>query len=123
MLIESLKSKKARIGIIGLGYVGLPLIIEFGKAGFAVTGLDIDSAKVDQLTKGKSYIKHIPSESIVALNKTGRTEWTMDFSKTSDLDCILIAVPTPLNANREPNMEFILNLRLGFMEVMLLLSG
>jgi len=109
MLLEKIVSKEARIGIVGLGYVGLPLIIEFGKAGFQVTGLDIDPGKIEHLSAGRSYIKHIPSESIAALNATGRLTWTTDFTATANLDCLLICVPTPLNANREPNMDYILS--------------
>jgi len=109
MLVEKIKKKEARIGIVGLGYVGLPLIIEFGKAGFHVTGLDIDPAKIESLSAGKSYIKHIPSDAIGKLNASGRLVWTTDFSTAANIDCILICVPTPLNANREPNMDYILS--------------
>ncbi len=109
MLLEKIKSKQATIGIIGLGYVGLPLVIEFGRAGFQVVGLDIDPAKVEQLNRGESYIQHIPSEKIRDLIEQKRFESTADFSKTPGLDCILICVPTPLNANREPDMSFIVS--------------
>ena len=76
MLIKKIKEKKARIGVIGLGYVGLPLLIEFGKAGFPITGLDIDKNKVDQLLQGRSYIRHISGESILALNSLWPQNWT-----------------------------------------------
>ncbi|MCZ6512970.1 MAG: nucleotide sugar dehydrogenase [Nitrospinae bacterium] len=109
MLLEKIKSKQATIGIIGLGYVGLPLVIEFGQAGFQVVGLDIDPAKVEQLNRGESYIQHIPSEKIRDLIEQKRFESTADFSKIPGLDCILICVPTPLNANREPDMSFIVS--------------
>ncbi len=109
MLLEKIKSKQARIGIIGLGYVGLPLVLEFGRAGFQVVGLDIDPAKVERLNRGESYIRHIPSEIIRDLIQQKRFESTADFSKTSGLDCILICVPTPLNTYREPDMSFIVS--------------
>ncbi len=109
MLIQKIKEKQARVGIIGLGYVGLPLVIAFGKAGFRVTGLDIDAEKVDRLSKGESYIQHIPADTIATLAKEGFLNFTTDFSSISELDCILICVPTPLNRNREPDMSFIVS--------------
>ncbi|MDH5762160.1 MAG: nucleotide sugar dehydrogenase [Nitrospinota bacterium] len=107
MLLDRIKQKHARIGIIGLGYVGLPLVIELGRAGFQVVGLDIDSAKVDHLNQGESYIQHIPSDTIRDLKDRKTFEATTDFSTVARLDCILICVPTPLNANREPDMSYI----------------
>jgi UDP-N-acetyl-D-glucosamine dehydrogenase len=107
MLLDRIKQKQARIGIIGLGYVGLPLVIELGRAGFEVVGLDIDSAKVDHLNQGESYIQHIPSDAIQNLKDRKTFEATTDFSSVARLDCILICVPTPLNANREPDMSYI----------------
>ena len=106
-LIEKIKSKNARIGIIGLGYVGLPLIIEFCKAGFRVTGFDIDPKKVDLLRDGKSYIKHIDSTLITQNLK--HFSPTSDFSRLSEMDCIIICVPTPLNRHREPDMSYVFN--------------
>ena len=107
MLLEQIKQKQSRIGIIGLGYVGLPLVIEFGRAGFQVVGLDIDPTKVDRLNRGESYIKHIPSKTLRELVEQKQFKSTTDFSSVSDLECILICVPTPLNSNREPDMSFI----------------
>ena len=109
MLISKIKEKKARIGVIGLGYVGLPLLIEFGKAGFPITGLDIDKNKVDQLLQGKSYIRHITGESILALNSEKTFLASTDFSLASELDCIIICVPTPLTEEREPDMSYIIS--------------
>ena len=109
MLIRKIKEKKARIGVVGLGYVGLPLLIEFGKAGFPVTGLDIDENKVNQLLKGKSYIRHISGESILALNSEKAFLPSTDFSLVSELDCIIICVPTPLTEEREPDMSYIIS--------------
>lgn len=109
MLIKKIRDKKARIGVIGLGYVGLPLVIGFGKAGFQVVGLDIDESKIARISSGESYIRHIPGDDIRKLIDAGLLEASTDFSKVSQLDCILICVPTPLNANREPNMDYIIS--------------
>ena len=108
MTLQKIKEKEAHIGIIGLGYVGLPLAIEFCKAGFSVTGLDIDQEKIDLLAQGKSYIKHIPDKSINYLSQEGKFKGGTDHSLISHLDCILICVPTPLNKNREPDMSYII---------------
>ena len=106
-LIEKIKTKEARIGIIGLGYVGLPLVIEFCKAGFKVNGFDIDPSKVSALNEGRSYIKHIDSSS---LKKSVKPFFaTTDFSGLTEMDCIIICVPTPLNRNREPDLSCVLN--------------
>ncbi len=107
MLLQKVKDKTARIGVIGLGYVGLPLVCEFNKAGFSVIGLDIDQAKVDMLNRGSSYIMHIPDEKIQTLTTGGRFRGSTDFSVVESLDCILICVPTPLNKNREPDISYI----------------
>ena len=107
MLIKKIKERTACIGVIGLGYVGLPLVQEFGKAGFPVIGLDVDPRKVERLAKGESYIRHIPSEGIAKMVATGKFTATTDFSAVSKCDCVLICVPTPLNDNREPDMSYI----------------
>ena len=107
MLVTKIKERKARIGVIGLGYVGLPLLIEFGKSGFPVTGLDIDKNKINHLLQGKSYIRHITGESILALNSEKTFLASTDFSLVSGLDCILICVPTPLTKKKEPDMSYI----------------
>ena len=108
MTLQKIKGKKAHIGIIGLGYVGLPLAIEFCKTGFQVTGLDIDQEKIDLLSQGKSYIKHISGANIKYLNQEGKFKGTTNFTLISNLDCILICVPTPLSKNREPDMSYII---------------
>ena len=113
MLLDKIKNRQAAIGVIGLGYVGLPLVIEFCKAGFPVTGLDIDKKKIDLLSQGQSYIKHIPNESICLMTKDGKFQGSTDFSLVKELDCILICVPTPLNKNREPDMSYILSTAQG----------
>ena len=109
MTLQKIKEKKAHIGIIGLGYVGLPLAIEFCKTGFQVTGLDIDQKKIDVLSQGKSYIKHISGEKIKCLNKEGKFKGSTNHTLIRHLDCILICVPTPLNKNREPDMSYIIS--------------
>ena len=108
MTLQKINGKKAHIGIIGLGYVGLPLAIEFCKTGFQVTGLDIDQEKIDLLSQGKSYIKHISGANIKYLNQEGKFKGTTNFTLISNLDCILICVPTPLSKNREPDMSYII---------------
>ena len=109
MLLDKIKNNQAAIGVIGLGYVGLPLVIEFCKAGFSVTGLDIDQEKINLLSQGQSYIKHIPDESICLLTKNGKFRGTTDFALVKELDCVLICVPTPLKKNRDPDMSYILS--------------
>jgi len=96
------------IGIVGLGYVGLPLSLQFGRSGASVVGLDIDSFKVDAINGGRSYIKHIESEDIQALVKRGTVRASTDFSEVKKLDAVIICVPTPLNKNREPDISYIL---------------
>lgn len=106
-LLQMIKLRSAKVGIIGLGYVGLPLVIEFCKAGFKVIGFDVDDEKVEMLRHGKSYIKHI-SSSLLAPHSSLFTP-TTDFSQLSVVDCIIICVPTPLNKYREPDMSYIFN--------------
>lgn len=107
--LKKIEQKKAVVGVIGLGYVGLPLLIEFSKAGFTVVGFDIDEEKIVKLKKSDSYIKHISKEKIKAMNKTGKFEIYSDFSKVKKCDAILICVPTPLTEHREPDMSYIIN--------------
>lgn len=109
ILFKKIIKKKVHVGIIGLGYVGLPLVMEFHRAGFNVTGFDVDSQKVAMLNSGKSYIKHILSENVKTLLTNGRFEATTDFSKLLNIDCIIICVPTPLNKNREPDLSYVFN--------------
>jgi UDP-N-acetyl-D-glucosamine dehydrogenase len=106
-LIERIKTKQAKVGVIGLGYVGLPLVIEFSRAGYPVTGFDVDQEKVKILKQGRSYIKHIDSARIAQCGRSFTP--TSDFSKLSDMDCIVICVPTPLNKYREPDMSYVFN--------------
>ena len=106
-LVEKINRKQARVGIIGLGYVGLPLVIEFCRAGFPVTGFDVDPEKTAMLSRGESYIKHIASGRIRPFAHL--LVATTNFSKLADMDCIIICVPTPLNRNREPDMSYVFN--------------
>ena len=112
MLSEQLKkvdSKQSVIGVVGLGYVGLPLLLCFVEKGFKVIGLDIDDRKTESLKKGESYIKHIPSERIAKAAKSGLLHPTTDFGRARECDALIIAVPTPLNKNREPDMSYIVS--------------
>lgn len=106
-LLERIRAKEARIGVVGMGYVGLPLAVAFAEAGFPVLGLDVDPRKTDAINAGKSYIKHIPSAPIAQMSQQGRLRASTDFSRTRDLDCVIICVPTPLTRSREPDMSFI----------------
>ena len=108
LLLDKIARKSARIAVVGLGYVGLPLVIEFCRAGFNVTGFDVDSEKVSMLCQGKSYIKHIDS-SILTSEFKDYFRATDDFSSLQQMDCIIICVPTPLNRNREPDMQYVFN--------------
>lgn len=105
-LISRFKTKEARIGIVGLGYVGLPLMLRYNAVGFRVLGIDIDSAKVSQLNAGESYIEHIPAARIAKARRTG-FEATTDFSRAGECDALILCVPTPLNRQREPDMSFV----------------
>ncbi len=100
-------SRDAQVGVIGLGYVGLPLAVEFAKAGFTVTGIDNQQSKVDLVNKGESYIQDIPTEMLAALVKGGKLKATSDFSVVANLDTIDICVPTPLRKTKDPDMSYI----------------
>jgi UDP-N-acetyl-D-glucosamine dehydrogenase len=108
-LLEKIQTKDAVVGICGLGYVGLPLALTFGEKGFPVIGFDIDQRKIDSITSGQSYIKHIKGERIA--EAVGREKKpfsaTLDFRKAAGADALIMCVPTPLNANREPDMTYI----------------
>lgn len=107
-MLDGIEKRDARIGVAGLGYVGLPLLMEFAKAGFPVVGLDIDEKKIIALEKGESYIRHIDSERIASLLTTNeKAHVTTDFSQARDCDAILICVPTPLTEHRDPDLSYI----------------
>ncbi|NOK17911.1 nucleotide sugar dehydrogenase [Corallococcus carmarthensis] len=107
-LLGRIQNREAKVGVVGLGYVGLPLGMAFAEAGFPVTGLDVDQRKIDKIGKGESYIKHIPSGPLAELTNAGKLKATNDFAKSRELDCVIICVPTPLTASREPDMTFII---------------
>ncbi len=106
-LEQAIRDKSARVGVIGLGYVGLPLMRAFVAAGFRTMGFDVDQAKVDQLLAGKSYIKHIPAEWIARCVGEGTLVPTADMGRLAEPDALLICVPTPLNEARDPDLTFI----------------
>lgn len=108
-LLASFKARKARIGIVGLGYVGIPLALAATKAGFNVVGFDIDAPRVERLNRGESFIKHIPAEMIADAVKSGKFQATADFDRLAEPDAILIAVPTPLTKHREPDLSYVEN--------------
>ena len=108
-LIQKLKSKEAKVAILGLGYVGLPLAVVFAEAGFHVTGIDPDSRKVDSLKKGISYIPDVKTEAIETLVNSGYLTATTDFSVLKNMDAVSICVPTPLRQTGDPDMSFIIS--------------
>ena len=107
-LLKKIESRKAVVGIVGLGYVGLPLMLRFSEVGYRVLGLDIDKSKVEALNAGRSYIEHIKGEHIKRARKAG-FEATADFSRAKEADALILCVPTPLNKYREPDLSFIIN--------------
>src|SRR6202790_3685081 len=108
-LLKKIESKTARVGIVGLGYVGLPLAVEFAGAGFTVTGIDIDKKKVAALNRGESYIQDIPTAVLAPLVKAGKLKGATDFGSVATLDTINICVPTPLRKTKDPDMSYIVN--------------
>lgn len=106
--IAKFASKEAVLGIVGLGYVGLPLMLRYNAIGFRVLGIDIDASKVNSLNAGQSYIEHIAGEHIAKARSSG-FEATTDFKRVSECDALILCVPTPLNKYREPDMSFVIN--------------
>src|SRR5947207_1204657 len=106
-LKDKLKGHSAKVGVLGLGYVGLPLASEFAKAGFIVTGFEVDPLKVKSLLAGKSYIGDVESREIRDLVKAKRLGATTDFNKLRGMDAIIVCVPTPLNKTKDPDISFI----------------
>ena len=106
-LINKIKSKEFIVGIIGLGYVGLPLAREFLNSGFHVTGFDVDSDKVEKINRGKSYIKHISNDFLKKYVNKAMLKATDDFSEIKDVDAVIICVPTPLGEHYEPELKYI----------------
>jgi UDP-N-acetyl-D-glucosamine dehydrogenase len=106
-LLAKIKDRKVHVGIIGLGYVGLPLALSFTEKGFHVTGFDVDQRKVDMLMKGETYIMHMDPKRVAAAVKDKLFEATTEFDRLKEPDALLIAVPTPLTAQREPDMKYV----------------
>ena len=107
LLAEKITSRRARVGVVGLGYVGLPLAVEFAKAGFDVTGIDLNQEKTDLVNRGVSYIGDIQTGDLAALVQAGKLRATTDFSVLLELDTVNIAVPTPLRKTKDPDMSYI----------------
>src|SRR5215475_14080998 len=103
-----MQNRCTSVCVVGLGYVGLPLAIQFARSGAAVLGLDIDQNKVDQVNHGRSYIKHIAAKTISEVLKAKRLAASTDFSHIKKADAVIICVPTPLNKNREPDISYII---------------
>ena len=106
-LAERIRSRTARVGVVGLGYVGLPLAVEFAKAGFSVTGIEVQDSKASLVNAGKSYVPDVPEETLAALVKDAKIRATTDFSVISDLDTVNICVPTPLRKTKDPDMSYV----------------
>src|SRR5262245_43294659 len=106
-LLEKIRSHRAKIGVIGLGYVGLPLVLRFGEEKFAILGFDVDAEKVQKLNAGQSYIRHIPGERLQSLRNSSQFEATTDFGRLAEADAIIICVPTPLTEKKDPDLQYI----------------
>jgi UDP-N-acetyl-D-glucosamine dehydrogenase len=108
-LAEKIRTKTARVGVIGLGYVGLPLAVEYAKEGFPVVGIDVLRAKVESINLGTSYVQDVPADEVDLLVRSGKLKATTDFSVIRDLDTINICVPTPLRKTKDPDMSYIVS--------------
>jgi UDP-N-acetyl-D-glucosamine dehydrogenase len=108
-LLEKIESRRARTGVVGLGYVGLPLAVELAKAGFHTTGIDLDQRKIDAIVAGRSYIPDVVSSEVQRLRDAGKLDATADFSVVKELDTINICVPTPLRKTKDPDMSYIVS--------------
>jgi UDP-N-acetyl-D-glucosamine dehydrogenase len=106
-LADRIRTKTARVGVVGMGYVGLPLAVEYAKAGYAVTGIDLQASKVDALNAGRSYIQDVPDSDVQPFVADGKLSATTDFSVIRDLDTVNICVPTPLRKTKDPDMSYI----------------
>ncbi|GAB4574187.1 MAG: nucleotide sugar dehydrogenase [Anaerolineae bacterium] len=106
-LLQKIEDRTARIAVIGMGYVGLPLAVEFAEAGYHVTGVDPQESKIAQLNKGQSYIPDVPTEQLAPLVERGLLRGTTDYAVTTEMDAVLICVPTPLRKTKDPDMSFI----------------
>ena len=108
-LLDRIQRRETRAGIVGLGYVGLPLAVELGRAGFRVTGIDLDEDKVRAVNEGRSYIPDVATADVQALRDAGKLDATTNFAVVGELDTINICVPTPLRKTRDPDMLYIVS--------------
>lgn len=108
-LAERIRTKTARVGVVGMGYVGLPLAVEYAKAGFTVTGIDVQTSKVNALNRGESYIQDVPGREVDELVAEGKLSATTDFGAIAGLDTVNICVPTPLRKTKDPDMSYIVS--------------
>jgi UDP-N-acetyl-D-glucosamine dehydrogenase len=108
-LLEKIQTRRARTGVVGLGYVGLPLAVELATAGFTTTGIDLDERKVQAIRQGVSYIPDVPTEAVKSLRAAGKLDAVTDFAVVKELDTINICVPTPLRKTRDPDMSYIVS--------------
>src|SRR5437879_4103134 len=108
-LLNRIQSRQARAGVVGLGYVGLPLAVELSRGGFVTTGIDLDARKIDAIARGESYIPDVPSADVTALVSKGRLSATSDFAVVAELDTVNICVPTPLRKTKDPDMSYIVS--------------
>jgi UDP-N-acetyl-D-glucosamine dehydrogenase len=106
-LLKKIESRSARTGVVGLGYVGLPLAVELARAGFHTTGIDLDDRKINAVNDGRSYIPDVATADVMALKQAGKLDATTDFSIVKQLDTINICVPTPLRKTKDPDMSYI----------------
>ena len=106
-LLDRIRTKQAKVGVIGLGYVGLPLAVEFARQGFSVTGFDIDESKARAINAGKSYIPDVPEHELGGVVGNGRLRATADMSQLAEMDVIDIAVPTPLRKTKDPDLSYV----------------
>ena len=107
LLLDAIRTRTARVGVIGLGYVGLPLVLLFEEAGFNVLGFDVDEKKTAALARGESYIRHIGAERVAKAFGARRAAATTDFTRLGECDAVIVCVPTPLGAHREPDLKYI----------------
>jgi UDP-N-acetyl-D-glucosamine dehydrogenase len=108
-LLEKIQARTARTGVVGLGYVGLPLAVELAKAGFHTTGIDLDERKIQAINEGRSYIPDVTTNDVMELHRAGKLDATTDFAVVKELDTINICVPTPLRKTKDPDMSYIVS--------------